>query len=109
MKLRNYRGYALSFLSVLFMLSNLHVLAVNVNPKPVKDLLERIGGEGAARRFVTVVDEDLAENGNDVFVLTSQQDKPCIKGSSEYILLCEEFPVCCQAFQGRRKIFILAV
>ena len=82
MKLRNYRGCALSFLSVLFMLSNLHVLAVNVNPKPVKDLLERIGGEGAAGRFVTVVDEDLAENGNDVFVLTSQKDKPCIKGSS---------------------------
>ncbi len=56
--------------------------AVTNNPQSVKDLLNRIGGTGAADRFETVVDESLATNGKETFVITSQGGKPCIKGST---------------------------
>ena len=57
--------------------------AATTNPQAVTDLLNRIGGSGAADRFVTVVDESLAPaSGKDVFVITSQGGKPCIQGSS---------------------------
>ena len=46
-------------------------------------LLNRIGGAGAANRFVTVIDKSFAENGKDVFVITSQDGKPCIKGNTQ--------------------------
>ena len=49
----------------------------------VTALLNRIGGKGASDRFVTVIDASLAEDGNDVFVITSQGGKPCIKGNSQ--------------------------
>lgn len=57
--------------------------AETLNPQAVTALLDRIGGTGAADRFVTVVDEALAgTGGKDVFVITAQDGKPCIKGSS---------------------------
>lgn len=48
-------------------------------------LLNRIGGSGAADRFEIVIDASLAENenGKDVFVITSQNGKPCIKGNTQ--------------------------
>ena len=49
----------------------------------VTALLNRIGGNGAADKFVTVIDASLAENGKDVFVITAQDGKPCIKGNSQ--------------------------
>ena len=52
------------------------------NPRAVIALLERIGGDGAAMRFETVVDESLATDGDDVFVITKKGTKPCIKGNS---------------------------
>ena len=52
------------------------------NPQAVTDLLNRIGGSGTSDRFVTIVDDALSENGKDVFVITSQDGKPCIKGNS---------------------------
>lgn len=52
------------------------------NPTVVTDLLNRIGGSGTASRFVTIVDDALSTNGKDVFVITSQDGKPCVKGSS---------------------------
>ena len=45
-------------------------------------LLDRIGGTGASEKFVTVIDGAFAENGKDVFVITSQNGKPCIKGNN---------------------------
>lgn len=48
----------------------------------VARLLERIGGTGTAARFELVVDESLAENGKDVFVVGPGDGKPCIKGNS---------------------------
>lgn len=60
----------------------LPAMAADTNPKAVSDLLDRIGGSGTAERFVTVVDETMAENGKDVFVITARDGKPCIKGSS---------------------------
>lgn len=65
-----------------FLLNFSFAFAASVNPAPVRNLLNRIGGEGTAKRFVTVVDASLAEHGKDVFVLTSQKGKPCIKGSN---------------------------
>lgn len=52
------------------------------NNSNISDFLNRIGGENAAEKFVFVIDESLSENGKDVFVITSKDDKPCIKGNS---------------------------
>ncbi len=49
----------------------------------VTALLNRIGGNGAADKFEIVIDASLAENGQDVFVITSQNGKPCIKGNTQ--------------------------
>ena len=49
----------------------------------ITGLLNRIGGNGAAEKFEIVIDASLAENGKDVFVITSQNGKPCIKGNTQ--------------------------
>ena len=49
----------------------------------ITGLLNRIGGNGAAGMFEIVIDASLAENGKDVFVITSQNGKPCIKGNTQ--------------------------
>ena len=49
----------------------------------ITGLLTRIGGDGAASKFEIVIDANLAENGKDVFVITSQNGKPCIKGNTQ--------------------------
>ena len=47
-------------------------------------LLNRIGGNGAAGMFEIVIDETLDDaNGKDVFVITAQNNKPCIKGNNQ--------------------------
>ena len=56
--------------------------ATETNPKAVTDLLNRIGGNGTSDRFVTIVDDALSTNCKDIFVITSQDSKPCIKGNS---------------------------
>lgn len=49
----------------------------------ITGLLNRIGGNGAADKFEIVIDANLAEKGKDVFVITSQNGKPCIKGNTQ--------------------------
>ena len=49
----------------------------------ITGLLNRIGGEGAADKFKFVIDPSLAQNGKDVFIITSQDGKPCIKGNTQ--------------------------
>ncbi|MBQ5896004.1 MAG: alpha-N-acetylglucosaminidase C-terminal domain-containing protein [Bacteroidaceae bacterium] len=49
----------------------------------ITGLLNRIGGNGAAGKFEIVIDASLAENGKDVFIITSQNGKPCIKGNTQ--------------------------
>lgn len=44
--------------------------------------LNRIGGEGAADKMVTVLDTNAAENGRETFVISSEGGKPKITGSS---------------------------
>ncbi|MBQ0164328.1 MAG: alpha-N-acetylglucosaminidase [Bacteroidales bacterium] len=44
--------------------------------------LNRIGGEGAANRFVVEVEPGLSSSSADVFCITASEGKPCIKGSS---------------------------
>lgn len=56
--------------------------AATLNPVAVTDLLNRIGGNGTADRFVTIVDESVSSNGKEAFIITSQDGKPCIKGSN---------------------------
>ncbi|MBR1947489.1 MAG: alpha-N-acetylglucosaminidase, partial [Bacteroidaceae bacterium] len=58
--------------------------APNATPEEaVTALLNRIGGNGAADKFEIVIDANLAENGKDVFVITAQDGKPCIKGNTQ--------------------------
>lgn len=52
------------------------------HPRPVRELLRRIGGAGAEKRFVTLVDPSLSAGGREAFVLTQERGKPCIKGST---------------------------
>ncbi|MBQ8222706.1 MAG: alpha-N-acetylglucosaminidase [Bacteroidales bacterium] len=54
----------------------------NYQVQVVSDFLNRIGGEKASERFVTILDESISEDEKDVFVITSKDNKPCIKGSS---------------------------
>ncbi len=49
----------------------------------IKGLLTRIGGASAPGMFEIVIDASLAENGKDVFVITAQNGKPCIKGNNQ--------------------------
>ena len=49
----------------------------------ITGLLNRIGGNGAASLFEIVIDANLAEDGKDVFVITAQNGKPCIKGNNQ--------------------------
>ncbi|MBR4848963.1 MAG: alpha-N-acetylglucosaminidase C-terminal domain-containing protein [Bacteroidaceae bacterium] len=49
----------------------------------ITGLLNRIGGNGAADKFKFVIDPSLAQNGKDVFVITAQDGKPCIKGNNQ--------------------------
>lgn len=57
------------------------VVATEVtNPAAVTGLLARV--TNAADRFETALDDALSVNGKDVFVITSKNGKPCIKGSS---------------------------
>lgn len=69
---------------VLMLVCFVSVLSVHAqnNSQAVADLLNRIGGAGTSDRFVTTVDASMAQNGKDVFTITAQAGKPCIKGSS---------------------------
>ena len=49
----------------------------------ITGLLNRIGGNGAADKFEIVIDANLADGGKDVFVITAQNGKPCIKGNTQ--------------------------
>lgn len=60
--------------------------AVQRNPKPVVQLVERVGGKGAASRFEFLLDKKLGSAGKDHFVLTTHKGKPCIKGNSHLSL-----------------------
>ncbi len=57
-------------------------MAQTKSPQAVENLLNRIGGAGAADKFVTVLDQSLATDGEEVFIITTQSGKPCIKGST---------------------------
>ena len=48
----------------------------------VKALLNRIGGEGTAEKFVIKIDDSHDKSDKECFVITSEDGKPCIKGSS---------------------------
>lgn len=50
--------------------------------KALNDFLDRIGGDGASKLIETDVDPSLSVNGKERFVITSQNGKPAVKGSS---------------------------
>lgn len=53
------------------------------NPQSVRDLLNRIGGDGTADRFVTVVDDTYASaSGAEMFKISARDGKPCITGTT---------------------------
>ncbi len=53
-----------------------------VKADALTDLLVRIGGAEARGRITLRLDESLAEEGREVFLLTEEGGKPCVKGSS---------------------------
>lgn len=74
------KKFALIILTII--LCPLLICAADTNPKVLNDFLDRIGGKGAAKRFVTIVDKTLSDNGEDTFIISSQRGKPCIKGNN---------------------------
>lgn len=84
------KSYLLTLVLIFAALFTTQVAAVAQAPtataqEAVTALLNRIGGDGAADKFEIVIDGSLAENenGKDVFVITSQNGKPCIKGNTQ--------------------------
>ncbi|MBO5849967.1 MAG: alpha-N-acetylglucosaminidase N-terminal domain-containing protein, partial [Paludibacteraceae bacterium] len=69
-------------LSILLFCTSFCLFSVERNPSVLVDLLHRIGGENCAEKFVLIVDESLTDRGKDKFVITSEDNKPCIKGNS---------------------------
>lgn len=83
--MRHYKHHfkSIKLFVVLLALTCVQTLAAATqNPAAVTDLLNRIGGNGTADRFVTIVDERISSNGKEAFVITSQDGRPCIKGSN---------------------------
>lgn len=52
------------------------------NPQAVVNLLERIGGDGASALFETTVDESVATDDSDVFIISQKDGKPYVKGNN---------------------------
>lgn len=71
-----------SLFGLLLAFVSLPLMALERNPQSVSALLNRIGGKGAAKRFVTIVEPEMAQGSADVFVITAEKGKPCIKGNS---------------------------
>ena len=57
-------------------------LSAERNPAPVSALLDRVGGPGTSQRFITEVASELAENGQETFVIGQREGKPYIGGSA---------------------------
>ena len=77
------------FAALMFLLVMLFAVPANAQApvatpqEAITGLLERIGGKGAAHKFEIVIDAALAQDGKDVFVITAQDGKPCIKGNDQ--------------------------
>lgn len=71
----------LLLLTAFFMITTF--IAAERNPRALTSLVERIGGQGAAKRFVLEIDERIsATNGQEVFVISTESGKPKICGST---------------------------
>ena len=67
---------------LLFVLSTASAQRVIDNPKPICHMLQRMRGKGIDKRILTILDESLAQNGQEVFLITARHGKPCIQGST---------------------------
>lgn len=52
------------------------------NPSVLCKFINRIGGTGSSRRFIFIVDEAIQWDDKETFVITSKDNKPCIKGTT---------------------------
>lgn len=76
--------YLIALLVALFTTQVAVAQAPEATPEEaIEGLLTRIGGASAPGMFEIVIDANLAENGKDVFVITEQNNKPCIKGNTQ--------------------------
>ena len=82
MKLHQKTKYCISLLILFGMISLQTFATITQNAAPITALINRIGGVGAADRFVTITDASLSSNGKDIFIISSQEGKPCIKGNN---------------------------
>lgn len=73
----------LLFLAVFSIHTSTAQVPTNTPEEAISALLDRIGGKGASERFITIIDTTIEENGKDVFIITSQEGKPCIKGNNQ--------------------------
>ena len=73
----------LRYITFFILLFTMQIMSAdNDGVSAVNDLLNRIGGYGTADKFVVKIDKMQSTDGNDCFMLTSEDNKPCIIGSS---------------------------
>ena len=73
----------LRYLIIYVLLVIVQVLSAhNDGVAAVNALLNRIGGMGTAEKFVIKIDEACAEDGRECFVITAEDNKPCVIGST---------------------------
>ncbi|MBP3227544.1 MAG: alpha-N-acetylglucosaminidase [Bacteroidaceae bacterium] len=58
------------------------LMFAELNPAALTALLDRVGGEGTAARFVTEVSPALADSGRETFVIGQRDGKPYVGGST---------------------------
>lgn len=74
--------YLVFIFACLFFLDSQTAMSESTSLQVISALLNRIGGEGAADLIVTVLDESLGSDNEEVFIITANGEKPCVKGSN---------------------------
>lgn len=69
-------------LSLLSAFCPVQMWASERNPQAICDLLDRIGGAGSSKKFITILDETLLSDGKDRFIIGNKKGKPYVQGSS---------------------------
>lgn len=59
------------------------LFAAEENPQSVKDLLNRVGGDGTAEKIITILDDSYkSTSGAEMFKISARDGKPCITGTT---------------------------
>ena len=72
----------LRYILILVQILCLQIVSANDDVTAVKDMLNRIGGDGTSEKFVIRTDSKISADGKETFVIKAEEGKPCIIGST---------------------------